>query len=372
MSEPRTFTDLPKEARHLIYRNLVTSDEPLSYVPKGRDAPQIPRASLGLHLNILSTCRKIYEEASPIVFSENTWVVNLFVRHGQSYAEWCGIDYYQRWPGRVLGRHLDSIRKLHVRVAFRDFAYEKDLVSVSAGVDRVATTLSLVRRLDHVHIELADPDGLGVQASPGEKTTWSFLDAFAQVYVRDKVTFRGIPLCYALSLREAMRTFKPQLPHMMHDLWAYAMLFDVDRILANDTGAVLEATGTHEQRTVRCLLTEAQNVADEGDEDGFKRLRWQIVQRLDEVTEKRRLRMVNYELGKLIESEDSQPEEDTVKGGFIFDHPPDSDKYMMAKSYSYRSFTNTARRIAFKGPDWECSDSSGTAESEQGKVLYLV
>ncbi|KAI9158684.1 hypothetical protein HJFPF1_06682 [Paramyrothecium foliicola] len=69
------FTHMPAEVRYLVYKELLVTEK--NIVVYGKWTRIFPRHKPGLGINILLTCREIYEEAVPVLYGENTFLYRL-------------------------------------------------------------------------------------------------------------------------------------------------------------------------------------------------------------------------------------------------------------------------------------------------------
>ena len=105
---PLPFQDLPAEIRNQIYHLLLTHKTPILTISSHKLGPPSPTL-LGLHPNLLLTCKKIYKEGSSILYSENMF---------QAHPTFLTDSIFALDPSRPIGNaHLVAqIRCFHIRV----------------------------------------------------------------------------------------------------------------------------------------------------------------------------------------------------------------------------------------------------------------
>jgi hypothetical protein len=83
---PVSLLDLPAEFRNMIYELLFLQDEPITLSVHESDSEQLLNYvwieelpfQATINVQLLVTCRQVYLEATPLLYSRNTFVVCLF------------------------------------------------------------------------------------------------------------------------------------------------------------------------------------------------------------------------------------------------------------------------------------------------------
>lgn len=264
LENPCLFLDkLPPELRIIIYRLVLVTDEPISDSPSVRRKEPMCRRH---HPNLLRTCRLIYSEAQPVLYSENTFQLRInealpgdvkfigrldFVKHAKRYRR--GFHCLRRFKITV------RVFNLKERTEFRD---------TKSTVRSAATALAEIPYLDYLHITLDKSRTL-------ESIDYRIFEDFTMLRKVRTVEFEGVSPVYASYLQTKMtgRTPVDHLPKMYDALVHY--------------------TGSFEW--TQKALKEAADAMEVNDVELFKRVREGIVSSVDEYIENARSHLYDHD-----------------------------------------------------------------------------
>ncbi|OTA52593.1 hypothetical protein K449DRAFT_470420 [Hypoxylon sp. EC38] len=210
-----TFFDLPPEIRLMIYRLLLRQSKPIKS-PK----------SVRLSPSILRTCRRILNEARPVLLRENIWEFMIWEKSGQIRSSFMGTTCIQHDDRPCYEIHihgppgfkLRTLKRFHILVITRN----DDTVSkIRRALTRLCGMLSGLRNLHYVSVSLRNHHTYDDVVT---REYYTVLENFTLLRRVRRVEFNGVPPAYAKYLTDKMTGSEPldSLTNMYGILHSYA------------------------------------------------------------------------------------------------------------------------------------------------------
>ncbi|MCJ1461128.1 hypothetical protein MMC28_011510 [Mycoblastus sanguinarius] len=201
---------MPRKVRNKIYRFLLRNDRPIGYPSGcqnrnddfGWDLPlsveNYGQGKFDLAFPMLQVCHQVYDEGSPILYSENTFAFKIRERFAEERAEFLGWrgpnDHIAYSKGE--GVPVEKIERYVIKVELES-ASEFEVVRRS--IRMTCAVLSQSFKLRQLDIEL-EAWGVETFESLVSKETYPvsrILQPFAMLRNVQTVHFKGVPLEHA-------------------------------------------------------------------------------------------------------------------------------------------------------------------------------